>query len=179
MDAAKAGVRVIALANPQASESVADAWRVLFFGPNPNRTLCRVVLWGVLLVAIFHQMFLPIQIIGSSMSPTYSNGSLNFVNRWSYTGTLPNRGDVIALRTEDELLLKRIVALPGEKVAIEGGEIFVNGNLLIDDFSQSLVPWQMEAVHLGPGEYFVIGDNRSSSVFGKIAKGQILGKVVF
>ena len=179
MDVAKAGMGVVVLADAPARETAAEEWKIWVFGPNPNRTLARVVLWGVMLVAAFHHIFLPIQIVGSSMSPTYQSGALNFVNRLSYTGGGPNRGDVIALRSEDELLLKRIVALPGETVCIQAGQIKINERVLNDDFSMSRVPWEMDPVQLGPGEYFVIGDNRSSSVFGKVARPQILGRVVF
>ena len=180
MDAAKAGsIGVVALAPPEPKHATADLWRDLVFGPNPHRTLCRVIAWGVLLVVAFHHIFMPIQIIGSSMSPTYHSGMLNFVNRLSYAGGPPNRGDVIALRTDDELLLKRIVAVPGETVSIKAGIIKIDDRALVDDFSANLVPWEMDPVKLGPGEYFVIGDNRSSSVFGKVAKAQILGRVLF
>src|SRR5690348_12154059 len=98
--------------------------REFVFGPRPHRTLCRVLIWCVLTLAFFHHLLVPIQIIGSSMSPTYQNGSLNLVNRLSYTKKHPpHRGDVIALNVEGELLLKRIVALPGEIVTIEQGAI--------------------------------------------------------
>ena len=153
--------------------------RQFVFGVRPQRTLLRVVLWSVLSLAFFHHLLVPIQIIGSSMSPTYSNGSLNLVNRWSYAGRMPHRGDVIAVRAEGELLLKRIVAVPGESVAIVNGEIEVDGQPLSDEFSTLKVPWEMEPVRLGINEFFVIGDNRPASVFCKVRKDDILGKTIF
>ena len=153
--------------------------RQFVFGPRPQRTFLRVLVWSILIVAFFHQLLVPIQIIGSSMSPTYSNGSLNLVNRWSYTGRTPHRGDVIAVRAEGELLLKRIVAVPGESVAIVNGQIQVDGFELADEFSSRKVPWEMESIRLGANEFFVIGDNRPASVFCKVRKDDILGKTVF
>jgi signal peptidase I len=154
--------------------------REFVFGPRPQRTLCRVLVWCVLTLAFFHQLLVPIQIIGSSMSPTYQNGSLNLVNRLSYTRKhLPHRGDVVALNAEGDLLLKRIVALPGETVSIQNGFIRVNGKRLTDQFSVNLIPWEMDAMELREDEYFVIGDNRASSIFCKVAKRDILGKTVF
>ena len=153
--------------------------RQFVFGPRPQRTLGRVLVWSVLSILFFQQLLVPIQIIGSSMAPTYSNGSLNLVNRWSYAGRLPDRGDVIAVRADGELLLKRIVALPGEKVAIVNGEIEVNGAPLSDEFSRFKVPWEMEPLRLGVNEFFVIGDNRAASVFCKVSKNDILGKTIF
>lgn len=154
-------------------------FREFVFGANPNRTLFRVAVWSVMAVAFFHHLLVPIQIIGSSMSPTYRNGSLNLVNRWSYAKKPPIRGDVIALNAEGELLLKRIVALPGETVTITGGQIFIDERPLADRFSYEPIPWEMDPIELGPDEYFVIGDNRSASIFCKVCKKDILGKTVF
>jgi signal peptidase I len=154
--------------------------REFVFGPRPHRTLFRVVLWSVLTLAFFHHLLVPIQIIGSSMSPTYLNGSLNLVNRVAYTRRhQPSRGDVVALNVEGELLLKRIVALPGEKVSIVGGILLVNGRPLADAFSKFAIPCEMDPIFLRAEEYFVIGDNRASSVFCKVPRRDILGKTVF
>lgn len=153
--------------------------RQFVFGPRPTRTFFRVLLWSLLSLAFFHHLLVPIQIIGSSMSPTYASGQLNLVNRWSYAGRMPNRGDVIAVRADGELLLKRIVAVPGETIAIVKGEIEVDGKPLADEFSNRKVPWEMESITLGANEFFVIGDNRPASVFCKVRKTDILGKTVF
>ena len=174
MGAIKAGAAPI----PQL-EFEAFRFREFVFGPRPHHTLARVLLWSVLTLTFFHHLLVPIQIIGSSMAPTYLSGSLNLVNRWSYGKHVPIRGDVIALRSEDELLLKRIVALPGETIAIINGELQVNGAPLSDQFSGRRIPWEMDAIYLQSDEYFVIGDNRAASVFGKVKKNDILGKVVF
>ena len=154
--------------------------RQFVFGERPHRTLCRVLVWCLLTVTFFHHLLVPIQIIGSSMSPTYRNGSLNLVNRLSYTKKHPPlRGDVVALKAEGELLLKRIVALPGETVAIQNGAIRIDGQRLKDQFSLSAIPWEMEPIVLHQDEYFVIGDNRPASVFCKVIKHDILGKIIF
>jgi signal peptidase I len=154
-------------------------FREFIFGPRPHRTLARVLLWSLLTITFFHHLLVPIQIIGSSMAPTYRSGALNFINRWSYNSHTPIRGDVVALRAEGEMLLKRIVALPGETIAIVNGEILVNGNALSDEFSARKIPWEMDPIYLRADEYFVIGDNRAASVFCKVDKPDILGKIVF
>src|SRR5688572_7135400 len=96
-------------------------FREMVFGPRPQQTLARVLVWSLLTITFFHHLLVPIQIVGSSMAPTYHSGGLNLVNRWSYSKHPPLRGDVVALRADDELLLKRIVALPGETIAIVNG----------------------------------------------------------
>jgi signal peptidase I len=154
-------------------------FREFVFGPRPHHTLARVLVWSVLTITFFHQLLVPIQIIGSSMSPTYRSGSLNFINRWSYSKHAPGRGDVVALKSEQELLLKRIIALPGETIAIQNGELQVNGRALADQFSSHKIPWEMDPIHLSQNEFFVIGDNRSASIFCTVRKQDILGKIVF
>lgn len=174
MGAAKAGVVLV----PSLQIDTAQL-RHFVFGPRPQRTLVRVLLWSVLTVVFFHHLLVPIQIIGSSMSPTYRNGSLNLVNRLSYSKAAPHRGDVVALRADGELLLKRIIGLPGETVAIQNGVIEIDDKPLSDQFSFARIPWEMDPVRLGRDEYFVIGDNRALSVFCKVPKNDILGKTVF
>lgn len=154
-------------------------WRQFVFGERPNRTLIRVIVWSLATVAFFHQLLMPIQIIGSSMNPTYESGSLNLVNRLSYTKSRPHKGDVVAVRADDELLLKRIVASPGDSIGIAHGRLMINNHPLHDQFSMERIPWEMDPTILGPNEYFVIGDNRSVSVFCKVKKNQILGKIIF
>jgi signal peptidase I len=174
MGAIKAGIAPL----PQI-EFDSVRFREFIFGPRPHHTLARVLVWSLLTITFFHHLLVPIQIIGSSMSPTYHSGSLNLINRWSYSKHPPTRGDVIALQADDEMLLKRIVALPGETIAIVDGELQVNGVALADQFSAHKIPWEMDPIHLRGDEYFVIGDNRAASVFCKVDKEDILGKVVF
>lgn len=155
-------------------------WRRLLFGSDPRVTLVRVLIWAVLTFLFFHHLLLPIKIIGSSMSPTYRHGSVNFINRMAYLRQLPRRGDVVAIRLGNELLLKRIVGLPGEAIQIDDGTIIINGTPLDDEFALSRV-WCDRPVktRLGTEEFFVIGDNRQTSWFAKIRKDEIIGRIVF
>ena len=79
--------------------------------------------------------------------------------------------------------VKRIVGLPGERVAIAGGQVQINGTALAEPYVRHRRPWDVDEVTLGPREYFVIGDNRGMSVgqhdFGRAEADRILGKVVF
>ena len=113
------------------------------------------------------------------MQPTYRDGSLNFINRVSYSYQKPRRGDVVAVHYDGELLLKRIVAVPGEKVGIVGGHVFVNGKILNDTFVDSSIPSQFPITLLGPDDYFVIGDNRENTVYAPVPRESILGKIMF
>jgi signal peptidase I len=154
-------------------------WRQICFGVHPTKTLVRVGIWVIVTTFFFHGLMLPIQIVGSSMAPTYQSGSMNLINKVSYLRHEPQRGDIIALSTTDELLLKRIVALPGETVQINKGVLEVNGKPVHDRFSNEFIPFTTDPWVLSKVEYFVIGDNRKISVFGPISRDQIVGKVVF
>jgi signal peptidase I len=83
----------------------------------------------------------------------------------------------------EELLVKRIIGLPGEKVEIRDGYVFINGNRLPEPFPHDQYPQNIPAYTLGPVEYYVLGDNRGNSndsrAFGPVLREDILGRVWF
>jgi signal peptidase I len=119
------------------------------------------------------------------MLPTFASDRLHFVNRLAYGTTTPSRGDVVAIRMAGPhvVYVKRIIGLPGERVAITAGQVRINGTTLAEPYVQHRRPWGFEEVTLGPDEYFVMGDNRDMSAgehdFGRTHADRILGKVVF
>jgi signal peptidase I len=119
------------------------------------------------------------------MTPAYRNGTVNFVNRISYSKAKPNRGDVVAIKMarQKSLLLKRIIALPGERVAIRRGVVTVNGAPLNEPYVLSNRTWNSPEIHLRDDEYFVIGDNRTMDQrwhdYGVRKREDIVGKVIF
>jgi signal peptidase I len=152
-----------------------SAIRRFVFGKNPRRTAIRVLVLGAISFILFKWVLIPIRTEGSSMLPTYQPDKLHFVNRLAYSASQPARGDVVAIQMAGPhvLYVKRIVGLPGERVAIAGGEVHINGPALAEPYVRHRRPW----------EYFVIGDNRGMSVgqhdFGRAEADRILGKVVF
>ena len=156
-------------------------WMRLIFGRHPRRTLIRLVLLVGLSVLLFKFLLLPIQVSGLSMEPTYINGKINFINRLSYAWSKPQRGDVVAIRSRvgNELLLKRIVGLPGETVAMQRGVVFINGERLEEPYVKLRGSFQMPEFKLEEDHYFVIGDNRGVSVYFPVPIWKILGKVLF
>src|SRR6185503_5386569 len=96
-----------------------------------------------------------------SMYPTYRDGKISVVNHLAFAWRKPQRGDVIAFRDvrEDAVLLKRIIGLPGERVAVRKGKVFINGELLEDEpyVKEKGTPNQKE-IALEEDEYFVMGD---------------------
>ena len=153
--------------------------RRFVFGRNPTRTLRRLMVWATGTLVTFHYLLVPIKVTGASMTPTYRDGSLNFINRLSYARHQPARNDVVILRDGRDLILKRVIAVPGERVELIRGVFYINGQALEDQFSKHRVNWDFKPVTLQANQYFVIGDNRSNSIFGKFDRRQIVGKIFF
>ena len=152
------------------------------FGRNPRRTFIRLTLLVVVTIVLFKFFVIPIQVSGLSMNPSYIDGKVNFVNQLAYTWSKPKRGDVVAIRVpgERDMLLKRIVGLPGERVALLNGSVFINGHRLKEPYVALKSGYTMpETPPLEPDFYFVIGDNRSVSVYFPVPAWHIVGKVLF
>ena len=106
----------------------------------------------------------------------------------------PGRGDVIVFHAPKDPgkdFVKRIVGLPGEKVQINAGQVYINGDLLDEPYlsgphltqSMECIPTLEPTCTLLEGQYFVLGDNRGSSndsrTWGPVAVKDIVGKVWF
>lgn len=150
------------------------------FLPSPRaRTLAAMLAFVFGIFLICHWVLWPVQVFGDSMDPNYENGTLHYVNKFAYLSEKPKRGDVVTVRVRPgEIFIKRIVGLPGEKLEFIDGRIVVNGKLLPEYYTDKMIPWKMDPVVLGPGDYYVIGDNRTISVLGAVPVERILGKVV-
>lgn len=155
------------------------------FGENPRRTAVRVLVLAATSFITFKWLLIPIRTEGSSMLPTYAPDKFNLVNRFAYSAARPTRGDVIAIRMAGPrvLYVKRVIGLPGERVSVREGTVFINGSALSEPYVRHRRAWEVAEVSLGPTEYFVMGDNRGMSSadhdFGRVEAERILGKVVF
>src|ERR1022692_1590712 len=69
--------------------------RRVAIGRNPKTTLARAIVLAVVCVVVFKLVLLPVRVEGISMVPTYADHPFNFVNRLSYLGHEPKRGDVV------------------------------------------------------------------------------------
>ncbi len=145
----------------------------------------RVLVLAAVAFITFTWIFIPIRTDGISMEPTYRSNSLNLVNRLSYRLAEPARGDVVAIRLAGPhvVYVKRIVGLPGERLAFVGGVIHINGVPLSEPYIKNQRPWDRPEVTLGAREYFAVGDNRGmeqgAHKFGIVDRERILGKVLY
>lgn len=184
MNAACAGYGLFC-ASMEQSQFMAALLRTLVIGKSVKWTLIRIVLLVTVSVVTVKFLLLPVRVTGESMAPTYQHGGVNFINKLAYKFRDPARGDVIGVRYAGEhiMLLKRIVGLPGDRVAIVDGIIYINGEPLKEPYVIfKRHPWQRPEVTLKATEYFVVGDNRSmdqdAHYFGRVWMDQIVGKVL-
>jgi len=157
-------------------------WYVrILIGRNPLFTLVRAVVWAALIVFLFKFVFIGIRVHGTSMEPTFHNDQIKFVYRLAYVRSPPQRGDVVAIRAPElgAVLLKRVIALPGEHLSIRGGRIYINGKKLEEPYTQGLTNFRKPDYELEPNQYYLIGDNREISEQYYKYDYQILGKVIF
>ena len=131
-------------------------------------------------------LWMPVlQIYGNSMTPTLEEGQIVL----SLKGSEFQQGDLVAFYLGNKLLVKRVIAGPGEWVEITNdGQVFLNGQLLDEPYVSELSLGQcdLEFPYQIPDErYFLLGDHREtsvdsrSSVVGCAAEEQIVGKIVY
>jgi signal peptidase I len=123
-----------------------------------------------------------------SMEPTLLEHDRLIADRFSYTFHVraPKRGDIVIFRfPEDPRVdyIKRVIGLPGEKVAVHGGEVFVDGTPLSEKFTAEPPYYDMEEETVPEGMYFVLGDNRNSSrdshIWGFVPTKNLVGEALF
>jgi signal peptidase I len=142
----------------------------------------RILILILALGIIFHLSFLWLSIDGESMFDTYSDGEEVLVNRVSHKIIKLSRGDVIAFSNDGgkEILVKRIIGMPNEKIKTFDGQIFIDDVLYEDEFSERNDEYSFGYVNytLKQDEYWVVGDNRSNTWSGKIKKENIIGVIL-
>ena len=160
-------------------------WRRLIIGRNPRVTLIRAGILAGLCLILFGFILKPLRVDGMSMWPSYRSGNINLLNRVAYRLSPPRRGDVVCIRTTGlhHLYMKRVVGLPGERVAILRGRVYINGEPLDEPYVVERADWNLPEKQLGPNKYIVIGDNRGMDQrwhsWGEVSREKIAGKVLW
>jgi signal peptidase I len=103
---------------------------------------------------------------GSSMEPNLVGGEYLIVNKALYTLRPAERGDIIVFKapqSPDKNFVKRIIGLPGEKVELKAGQVYVNDRLLYEPYIDARFGYSWGPAVVGSDQFFVLGDNRNNS----------------
>ena len=168
--------------NTEPTWEVSAWWLRLIIGRRPLRTLVRMIVVAVVALLVFKVLLIPIRVTGYSMEPTYRDGRVNFLNRYAYRRHGPNRGDVVGVQVRGSrlVLLKRVLGLPGEHVAVLDGRVAIDGRVLEESYVKGVGHLRArESFLLSNYEYFIIGDNRGVSAYYRVQLHEIKGKVLF
>lgn len=153
--------------------------------------IIQVVVFAIALFLFMYLLvFQPHKIKGDSMQPNYPDGEYLLTDKVTYRFNEPKRGDVIVFEApgaSGDEYIKRIVGLPGDNVSVRDGKVYVNGQLLNEDYLSSSL-YTSGGVFLENGStitvtdnnYFVLGDNRpyssDSRAWGLVEKSKISGR---
>ncbi len=149
------------------------------------RDLVVSVVVSAIIIIFLYQ---PVRVEGTSMLPVLEDQDRLFINKLAYRMGEIQRGDVVVFlypRDHEKSYIKRVIALPGDRLRIDHGEVFVNGTHVKEPY----VPRQFEDDRSQPEmtvpqhDYFVMGDHRSvsfdSRTFGPVDRDLIYGKAAF
>jgi signal peptidase I len=157
------------------------------------RELAEVVVLAVILYFGISFAVQAVHVEGLSMWATLDDNDYLIANKIDYRLHNPQRGDIIILRPPTDNskdFIKRVIALPGERILIRSGVVYINGRKLDEPYLPeawiSFTEWPANNPNgqvLGPNQYFVMGDNRNRSqdsrIFGPITRDRIDGRAWF
>jgi signal peptidase I len=158
------------------------------------RELAEVVLLAVILYIGISFAVQTVHVEGLSMFATLDDNDYLIANKIDYRLHAPQRGDIIILRPPNNNstdFIKRVIALPGERLLIRDGVVYINGHHLIEPYLPEawvvFNSWPTVGSSNGsvipPNQYFVMGDNRNKSqdsrYFGPIGRDRIDGRAWF
>ena len=151
------------------------------------RDLMLSVLIAVLVILFLYR---PVKVEGTSMMPNLIDQERLFINQYSYKFGLGSirRGDTVVFwypKEPTKSYIKRVIGIPGDKVALDNGIVQVNGKDLVEAY---VPPAYRDDSNMAPltvpdNNYFVLGDHRASSndsrAWGLVPRNYIYGKAVF
>jgi signal peptidase I len=133
-------------------------------------------------------LYQPVKVEGTSMMPSLDDQERIFVNKFVYRLEPIERGDIVVFRyprDPSKSYIKRVIGMAGDRIRIEGGQVFVNDKELDEEYVPAMYTDSRTYPELTvpPNSFFVLGDHRSMSNdsrdFGAVNQSFIYGKAVF
>jgi|SRR5580698_6843933 signal peptidase I len=133
-------------------------------------------------------LYQPVKVEGTSMMPGLEDQERIFVNKFVYRWEPIQRGDIVVFRyprDTSKSYIKRVIGIAGDRIRIEGGQVYVNGEALDEDYvpSDYVDARSYDEIVVPTDSFFVLGDHRSMSNdsrdFGTVNERFIYGKAVF
>ncbi len=133
-------------------------------------------------------LYQPVKVEGNSMQPNLEDQERIFINKFVYRLEPIARGDVVVFRyprDPSKSYIKRVVGVPGDRIRVSAGRVYLNGELLREDYvaTDPSDPRSYLEVTVPAGAYYVMGDHRmmsnDSREFGPVQERFIYGKAVF
>lgn len=156
--------------------------------PRGNYRFLVIVAAALLLSFLVSTFFYSIaRVYGASMSPCLEDGNWIIVDRRAYCEKGPAYGDIIVIKKPDvtgQPIIKRVMGLPRDTLAIRSGRLYRNGSPVIHDFAAMDKSENMGEITVPSGCYFLMGDNRRVSNDSRkwkkpfVQKDEIMGKAV-
>ena len=173
--------------------------------------ILETIILTVVIFLLVRSVVQNFKVEGRSMEPTLRSGQYLLINKaayWSFDTSKilqflpgqhdqaesptrvfpfgePQRGDIIVFMypvDPSRDFIKRVIGLPGDRVAIEQGTVYVNGQPLHEPYLRTVPQYDLPEQIVPPDQYFVLGDNRNSSsdshVWGMVPKENIVGKAL-
>jgi len=147
------------------------------------REVVETVLLTLLIFLAIRTLIQNFRIEGVSMEPNLHDGQYLIINKLVYYLHPPERGDIVVFhypKNPQRDFIKRIIGLPGEKVAVREERILINDEELDEPYALHMGKYTWGPQLLGEDEYFVLGDNRNSSSdshsWGTLPGDAIIGK---
>ncbi len=114
------------------------------------------------------------------MDPNLSDGDLMILDKVSYYFNDISRFDIVVIETNEELIIKRVIGLPGETVEYKDNKLYINDELVEENFERASIEDHVFEQVVPTDSYIVIGDNRANSkdsrILGTIEEKEIIGK---
>jgi signal peptidase I len=143
---------------------------------------------GILAIGIRHFVAEARYIPSSSMEPTLEINDRLIIEKISYRLRAPERGDVVVFSPTDTLreqnfkdaFIKRVIGLPGEKVEVKRGTVYINDRPLREQYIEEAPQYQYGPVVVPEDRYLVLGDNRNNSYdshyWGFVPRDNLIGR---